>query len=173
MKFTERGWIELRVTRRVDGRTRIEVRDSGPGIPVEVQPRLFHPFSQADASTTRRYGGTGLGLSICRQLAVLMGGGVGMHSTPGEGSRFWADLPLRPAAAAMPARPERFAPVDALQGARVLLVEDHPVNTLVAEATLAQRGAQVSTAVNGALAATAVAEAARSRANQDLKAGMA
>ncbi len=160
LKFTEQGWIELRVSRRVDGRIRVEVRDSGPGIPREVQPRLFHPFSQADASTTRRYGGTGLGLSICRQLAVLMGGGVGMLSTPGEGSRFWADLPLRAAAAAAPATPERFAPVDALQGARVLLVEDHPVNTLVAEATLAQWGAQVSTAVNGALAVSAVAEAA-------------
>ena len=159
LKFTEQGWIELRVTRRVDGRIRIEVRDSGPGIPVEVQPRLFHPFSQADASTTRRYGGTGLGLSICRQLAVLMGGGVGMLSTPGEGSRFWADLPLA-AAAQRAAEPRpRFAPVDALLGARILLVEDHPVNTLVAEATLAHWGAQVVTAVNGELAVQAVAEA--------------
>lgn len=160
LKFTEQGWIELRVSRRVDGRTRIEVRDSGPGIPLAVQPRLFHPFSQADASTTRRYGGTGLGLSICRQLAVLMGGGVGMLSTVGEGSRFWADLPL--AAAVRPtAEPlSRFAPVDALQGARILLVEDHPVNTLVAEATLAHWGAQVVTAANGELAVRAVAEAA-------------
>jgi len=159
LKFTEQGWIELRVTRRVDGRTRIEVRDSGPGIPAEVQPRLFHPFSQADTSTTRRYGGTGLGLSICRQLAVLMGGGVGMLSTPGEGSRFWADLPLAGAVQRTPAPPPRFAPVDALQGARVLLVEDHPVNTLVAEATLAHWGAQVVTAVNGELAVREVAEA--------------
>lgn len=160
LKFTERGWIELRVTRRIDGRIRIEVRDSGPGIASDVQPRLFHPFSQADASTTRRYGGTGLGLSICRQLAVLMGGGVGMLSTPGEGSRFWADLPLAAAAQRAVEAPPRFAPVDALKGARILLVEDHPVNTLVAEATLAHWGAQVVSAGNGELAVRAVADAA-------------
>jgi len=160
LKFTDRGWIELRALRRVDGRTRIEVRDSGVGIPLAVQPRLFHPFSQADASTTRRFGGTGLGLSICRQLAVLMGGGVGMLSTPGEGSRFWADLPLRGVATPSPEQAARFAPVDALQGARILLVEDHPVNTMVAEATLTHWGAQVVTAANGELALQAVAEAA-------------
>jgi CheY-like chemotaxis protein len=125
-----------------------------------VQPRLFHPFSQADASTTRRFGGTGLGLSICRQLAVLMGGGVGMLSTPDEGSRFWADLPLRGVATPSPEQATRFAPVDALQGARILLVEDHPVNTMVAEATLTHWGAQVVTAANGELAVQTVAEAA-------------
>jgi len=159
LKFTERGWIELRVVRRLDGRVRVEVRDSGPGIPLEVQPRLFHPFSQADASTTRRYGGTGLGLSICRQLAVLMGGGVGMLSAPGEGSRFWADLPLPPAARPMPPAPARFAPVDALRDARILLVEDHPVNTLVAEATLAHWGAHVRSVGDGEQAIAAVAQA--------------
>ncbi|WP_341893038.1 ATP-binding protein [Variovorax sp. YR752] len=160
LKFTDRGSIELRATRLADGRTRIEVRDSGPGIAHAVQPRLFHPFSQADTSTTRRYGGTGLGLSICRQLAVLMGGGVGMLSAPGEGSRFWADLPLRRAAEQASAPAPRFAPVDALKDARVLLVEDHPVNTLVAEATLAHWGAKVVSVVNGELAVQAVADAA-------------
>ncbi|WP_298830330.1 ATP-binding protein [uncultured Piscinibacter sp.] len=161
LKFTEQGWIALRATRRVDGRSRLEVRDSGPGIPTELQPRMFHPFSQADASTTRRFGGTGLGLSICRQLAVLMRGGVGMLSTPGEGSRFWTDLPLNRAAGQAAALPTRFAPVDALKDARILLVEDHPVNTLVAEATLAHWGAQVVTAANGEQALRAVAEATR------------
>jgi CheY-like chemotaxis protein len=125
-------------------------------VPADLQPRLFHPFSQADASTTRRYGGTGLGLSICRQLAVLMGGGVGMESRPGAGSVFWADLPMYEA---MPRQPveERRAAADALRGARILLVEDNAVNTLVAEATLTQWGAEVVVAVNGAEAVAAVA----------------
>src|SRR6185369_4943903 len=101
-----------------------------------------------------------LGLSICRQLAMLMGGGVGMISSPGEGSRFWADLPLAPAQAPLEPGVARRAAVDALRGARILLVEDHPVNTLVAEATLAQWGAQVSLAVNGAEAVRAVEVAA-------------
>jgi len=160
LKFSECGGIGLRVLPLPGGRIRIEVRDTGPGIDVAVQPRLFHPFSQADASTTRRYGGTGLGLSICRQLAMLMGGGVGMISSPGEGSRFWADLPLAPAQAPLEPGVARRAAVDALRGARILLVEDHPVNTLVAEATLAQWGAQVSLAVNGAEAVRAVEVAA-------------
>ncbi|TXC66327.1 response regulator [Piscinibacter aquaticus] len=82
-----------------------------------------------------------------------------MLSTPGEGSRFWADLPLAAAAQRSVEAPSRFAPVDALQGARILLVEDHPVNTLVAEATLAHWGALVVTAGNGELAVRAVAEA--------------
>jgi len=160
LKFSDRGGIGLRVLPLPGGRIRIEVRDTGPGIDVAVQPRLFHPFSQADASTTRRYGGTGLGLSICRQLAMLMGGGVGMISSPGEGSRFWADLPLAPAQAPLEPGVTRRAAVDALRGARILLVEDHPVNTLVAEATLAQWGAHVSLAVNGAEAVRAVEVAA-------------
>jgi PAS domain S-box-containing protein len=156
LKFTAHGSIHATVRRLPDKRLRIQVRDSGPGVDPELQPRLFHPFSQADASTTRRYGGTGLGLSICRQLAVLMGGGVGMESRPGHGSLFWADLPLYEA---MPRQPveERRAAVDALRGSRILLVEDNAVNTLVAEATLTQWGAEVVVAVNGAEAVAAVA----------------
>jgi PAS domain S-box-containing protein len=158
LKFTATGAIEAAVRLLPDRRLRVQVRDSGPGIAPALQPRLFHPFSQADASTTRRYGGTGLGLSICRQLAVLMGGGVGVESRPGAGSTFWADLPLYEA---MPRQPveERRAAADALRGARILLVEDNAINTLVAEATLTQWGAEVVTAVNGAEAVAAVAAA--------------
>jgi PAS domain S-box-containing protein len=101
LKFTAVGQITLRV--RTAGPTlRFEVIDTGIGISAEAQARLFTPFTQADASTTRRFGGTGLGLSICRELAQLMRGEVGVCSTPGQGSTFWAELPL-PAAAAAPA----------------------------------------------------------------------
>jgi CheY-like chemotaxis protein len=140
---------------------RVQVRDTGPGIAPALQVRLFHPFSQADASTTRRFGGTGLGLSICRQLAVLMGGGVGLESRQGRGSLFWADLPLQAASTPGVRHEARRAASDALRGARILLVEDNAVNTLVAQATLAGWGAEVSVAANGAEAVSAVLESAQ------------
>jgi PAS domain S-box-containing protein len=90
VKFTERGTITLRVRRvgGVAGRLSFEVEDTGIGIPKEACERLFRPFEQADASTTRRYGGTGLGLAICQRLARLMDGGLSVRSRPGEGSAF-------------------------------------------------------------------------------------
>jgi PAS domain S-box-containing protein len=156
LKFTENGLIEVDVRRQSNSRLRVQVRDSGPGIPGELQARLFHPFSQADASTTRRYGGTGLGLSICRQLAVLMGGGVGVESRPGRGSVFWADLPLLAARAPSLSLDVGAISGDALRGARILLVEDNAVNTLVAQATLVNWGADVTVAANGAEAVRSV-----------------
>jgi PAS domain S-box-containing protein len=103
LKFTERGDIRvsLRVLETTAEQVRLggEVHDSGEGIDPVAQARLFQPFSQADASTSRRHGGTGLGLSIVRRLVELMGGTIGVQSAPGQGSRFWFEVCLRPAAA--------------------------------------------------------------------------
>ena len=101
IKFTPSGEVVLEVccVGRQDGRALVhfEVRDTGIGIPPESLDRLFQPFTQADSSTTRRFGGTGLGLSIVRKLVEMMGGQVGAHSELGKGSTFWFTLPLEPA----------------------------------------------------------------------------
>jgi CheY-like chemotaxis protein len=152
--------VRLRA-RRVDAqRVRFEVHDSGPGIDAPTQQRLFRPFTQADESTTRRYGGTGLGLSICRELATLMGGDVGVLSHPGEGSCFWAELPLPVAEAPAPGAQAAEASVPSLSGARVLLVEDNPVNMLIAVALLNQWGVQVEQVGDGEQAVAAVRRSA-------------
>ncbi|MFK4706499.1 PAS domain S-box-containing protein [Roseateles asaccharophilus] len=168
LKFTERGGVTVSVKALpVNGQgsagewVRVEVRDSGPGIAPEQQARLFQPFTQADESTTRRFGGTGLGLSICRELAMLMGGEVGVVSAVGEGSTFWAELPLPGAPAPMAHQPrESRAAPDALQGRRVLIAEDHPVNMLIAVAQLEQWGMEVAQASDGRQAIEAVLAAA-------------
>ena len=95
VKFTEKGEISLQIERSRADRVRIEVRDTGIGMPPEVLARLFRPFTQADVSTTRRYGGTGLGLSITKQLVEMMGGKIEVESAPGEGSTFRFELPLK------------------------------------------------------------------------------
>jgi len=156
LKFTEHGGIRLRVA-RIDARSlRFEVQDTGVGIDDATMARLFRPFTQADESTTRRFGGTGLGLSICRELATLMGGRVGADSTPGQGSRFWAMLPL-PAATIPPQVHADEMPE--VRGAQVLMVEDNAVNMLIAVAMLEQWGVSVEQATDGAQALEAVARA--------------
>jgi signal transduction histidine kinase/CheY-like chemotaxis protein len=162
LRFTTHGEVRLQA-RRLDGlRVRIEVHDTGPGIPEDVQARLFKPFTQADESTTRRYGGTGLGLSICRELATLMGGEVGLRSLPGEGSCFWAELPLPQTEAPAPEAPPPMPAQDALQGASVLMVEDNPVNMLIAATLLEQWGVKIEQATDGQQAVQAVQRRARS-----------
>ena len=155
LKFTARGRIGLRVVAAGADGLRFEVHDSGPGIAPDVQARLFHPFMQGDQSTTRRFGGTGLGLSICRELAALMDGRVGVQSLPGTGSRFWAELPL-PECDAQP-DPSAFGLLEGpLAGARVLMVEDNPVNMTIGVALLEQWGVAVTQADDGAQAIAAV-----------------
>ena len=98
IKFTEKGGVSVRVSRRADTATHHEllfaVRDTGIGLAPEAAARLFHPFTQADASVTRRYGGTGLGLTICKKLVELMNGKIGVRSEPGRGSVFWFSVPF-------------------------------------------------------------------------------
>jgi PAS domain S-box-containing protein len=156
IKFTTQGEVRLHA-RRLDAlRVRLEVHDTGSGIDAATQQRLFRPFTQADESTTRRFGGTGLGLSICRELATCMGGEVGVQSRLGEGSCFWAELPL-PATAARVGELPAPAPADgSLSGAWVLMVEDNPVNMLIAVALLEQWGVRVEQASDGQQAVAAV-----------------
>jgi len=159
IKFTEHGGVVLRAARPGGGSTlRVEVEDSGPGIVAGTLARLFKPFTQADESTTRRFGGSGLGLSICRELATLMGGEVGVDSRDGVGSLFWAEVQL-PSAAAPANDPQRTGD-DTLAGARVLLVEDNPVNMMIAAAMLERWGVEVDQAADGVAAQEAVASAA-------------
>ncbi len=94
IKFTSTGSVTLNVSLR-ESSVRFEVADTGIGIDPEVAPLLFQPFKQADASTTRRFGGSGLGLAICRNLVVLLGGEIGLHSRSGAGSTFWFSIPYR------------------------------------------------------------------------------
>ncbi|MFM2067405.1 MAG: hypothetical protein RLZZ584_2314 [Pseudomonadota bacterium] len=156
IKFTERGGVTLQVTclaRQADTvRLRLAVRDTGIGIAPEVQARLFVPFAQADSSITRRYGGTGLGLSIVKRLVTLMGGQVGVSSTPGVGSEFAVELELALAEPGELPGPEVLADTAderALAGIRVLVVDDSDINLDVSRRILELQGARVELAGNG------------------------
>jgi PAS domain S-box-containing protein len=155
VKFTETGRVTVRACWAQPGVLRFEVEDTGIGIPEAAQARLFERFSQADASTTRRFGGSGLGLAITRRLAELMQGEVGFWSREGEGSRFWLEVRAEPVAA--DDRPEQVSGA-MLEGVRALVVEDNATNRMIATKLLEQLGAQVSTAVDGYAGVEAAAE---------------
>jgi signal transduction histidine kinase/ActR/RegA family two-component response regulator len=159
IKFTAEGEIRLELSCTpgpgVDI-ARFVVSDTGPGIDPERTDRLFKRFSQIDGSVTRTFGGTGLGLAICKGLAELMGGEIGVESTPGEGASFWVELPLAPAdATASP--PAQGAPEGDL-AARVLLVDDHPMNRELGQAVLHLLGCEVELACDGREAIEAVSK---------------
>jgi PAS domain S-box-containing protein len=160
IKFTDRGSVRIQARAEAEGVLHLAVVDTGAGVDAATQQRLFQPFSQGDSSTTRRYGGTGLGLSICRELARLMKGDVGLDSRPGSGSTFWARLPLAPAAAGAAPPSTEAADLRRLVDKRILLVEDNPVNMMIAAATLEQWGVEVVQARDGRMAINAVCEAA-------------
>ncbi|MBS0360501.1 MAG: response regulator [Proteobacteria bacterium] len=146
IKFTHSGEVLVRLSRTAQG-VRLEVRDTGIGIPEDRVAGLFEVFAQADSSKTRRYGGAGLGLTLCRHLARAMGGEVSVCSTPGRGSTFSVELPLVPSRPALPAAPPPAAEVDG--PLRVLAAEDNPVNQTVLKALLAQIGVEPTVVENG------------------------
>ncbi len=132
IKFTDRGEVVIQVVPETETSeevcVRVDVMDTGIGISAEAQQRLFQPFSQADGSTTRKYGGTGLGLAICKQLAELMGGTVGVESEVGHGSRFWFTVRLEKQA--HPLERHDLLP-HSLAGLRTCVVDDNDTNRLL------------------------------------------
>ena len=156
IKFTPKGNVELRAEIRdlseTDCEVRVEVRDSGIGIPEEALCRMFVAFSQADASTTRKFGGTGLGLSISKRLIELMGGEIGVKSKVDVGSTFWFTLPLKKGQpiATLPAQStDKKAAPQALKFARVLIAEDNAINQKIAIRQLESLGIHADGVGNG------------------------
>jgi len=135
IKFTPRGEVVVSVSQEPSGeevsKVRFSVRDTGIGIPIERQRRVFQPFEQADSSTTRQFGGTGLGLAISRRLAEAMGGAIWLESAAGKGSTFHFNVRL--GSAPTPAPTSTPIDVEELHGLRVLLIDDNETNLRILE----------------------------------------
>ncbi len=163
VKFTEHGEVVVQVSSveqtADDVLLRFEVADTGIGIPLEAQSRLFQAFTQADVSTTRKYGGTGLGLAISRRLVELMGGAMGVESTPGEGSTFW--FTVRVYIGLNPPVHTYSHPSQALCGVRVLCVDDNETNRRIFEMQLQAWGMEVDCVADGPTALGALERAHR------------
>ncbi len=159
VKFTPQGEVAVQVRKLREGvdevLLRFEVRDTGIGMTPEQMSGLFQSFQQADSSTSRQFGGTGLGLAIVRKLVDMMGGEVGVHSQPGQGSTFWFTALLGKGRRELPAEPPH---VD-LQGRRVLVVDDNDSARTVLREALGGFGLQVDAVASGAEALLAAAQA--------------
>src|ERR1700683_2847752 len=151
MKFTHHGEVMLKGERKSEERDthviRFTVADTGIGIPAEKRLSIFSPFTQADSSTTRKYGGTGLGLSISAHLVAMMGGRMWLDSEVGKGTQFHFTARLK----VLDKRPEsQFNfPLQALHGMRILVVDDHRTNRRIVEGILKRWGAQTTCAEGG------------------------
>jgi signal transduction histidine kinase/ActR/RegA family two-component response regulator len=161
IKFTEHGSVQISVSHRIVQDSAFElcfdVVDTGAGIPTNVLPTLFSPFTQADGSVSRKYGGTGLGLAICKQLCLTMGGDIGVESASGRGSRFWFTVrcqlgrpPVVTALLLQPALVLNAADID------ILIVEDNPIIRSLVAKLLARRGYEADQVNNGKEALEAV-----------------
>jgi PAS domain S-box-containing protein len=171
LKFTQSGAISISVasTRREGSGEnqawlRFEVQDSGVGIPEECLDKLFESYTQAEASTTRRFGGTGLGLAICKQIVELMGGEIGVESTPVLGTKFWFIVPMELAADGesremmqQTAGVNPVARMGELRAARVLVADDNEINQMVAVEMLRSAGWEAEAVSNGREAVEACA----------------
>ncbi|MDR3416267.1 MAG: response regulator [Nevskia sp.] len=158
LKFTHHGEVIVRVAVAEDTQLiRFEVKDTGIGVPESSQARIFDSFTQADGSTTRKYGGTGLGLAICKRLVRMMGGAIGVDSSAGHGATFWFTVRLKKAGAAA-AEP---AP---LRGLRVLVVESNASGRAILEGQLQGWGAAASSVAYGRELVRAAREAAQAGA---------
>ena len=154
IKFTEHGAVVIRARRNpasaAAGGVLISVTDTGIGIPADKIPTLFHPFSQADSSVTRRYGGTGLGLAIVDRLVRLMGGSITVESVPGHGSTFSFDAEFaKRDTPAGESQPPKDSPPD-LHGVKALIVDDNEINRTILREMLVPLGATVVEAASGA-----------------------
>jgi two-component system, sensor histidine kinase and response regulator len=150
LKFTSKGEVVVRVSKGSETETqaevRIEVQDSGIGIPLETQERLFQAFSQADGSTSRKYGGTGLGLAISKQLVTLMEGKIGVESEPGKGSTFWFTAQLEKQTGEVEIG--QTLALDRLH-MRVLVVDDNHTNRQILRNQIGAWKMQVGSAASG------------------------
>ena len=159
LKFTETGEVSLSVMHDKEADEAVElwflVNDTGIGITEPEQDRLFTPFTQADGSTTRKYGGTGLGLAISKQLIDMMGGRIGVASVPGEGSTFWFTGNFK-----KDTRPERASSRSALAGVRVLLLDSNELNRLVVRRHLTSSAISVQEVASAEAALEALRQAA-------------
>jgi len=159
IKFTEHGEVIVRVARQPDADGAVQftlsVEDTGIGIAAETQHKIFEHFSQADGSTTRRFGGTGLGLAICQRLVNSMGGRIGVESVVGQGSRFAVVLCLPASGAPI----TEAVPVAALRGARVLVVDDNATNREILQQQLQAWQMRVTCVAGGEQALAAITRA--------------
>ncbi|HEY4986580.1 MAG TPA: ATP-binding protein, partial [Bradyrhizobium sp.] len=163
IKFTSHGYVRIAASHSVlsDGaiELRIEVEDSGIGIAPEARDRLFSAFVQADTSVSRKYGGSGLGLAICAKLCKMMGGAIGVDSTPDQGSIFWFTVQCRPGIPVV-AAPALDPSADVGRPLRILVAEDSPIIATLIASLLQKKGHRADRIVNGAEAVMAVQKAA-------------